>query len=352
MKFYRNKRLVAVLLAGMVMSTALCGCTSKSRENEISYRKVGINAMESGDYDGAIAAFDAALKYSNGSIGETEIDICYYKAAAQYAAGNYEDALATYEALIGYNEKDANAYYMYGCLLLQQGESDKAKEAFEQAVTNAGNDYEMYISIYKNLCTYNLSSDGEEFLNKAFDIKGDSGEDYAARGEIYYLLGQYENAQKELASALDKNVTAANLTMAQVYEALGDSDTAETYYSAYLDAGAEDSEAMNSLAEISMAKGDYAAALSYVQQGLAMEEVTNQRELMQNEIICMEYTGDFAGAWTVVSDYVTLYPEDANAQREYIFLKNRQDASAQTDDTESVETVPDTTESVDTTEAS
>lgn len=56
MKFYRNKRLVAVLLAGMVMSTALCGCTSKNRENEISYRKVGINAMESGDYDGAIAA--------------------------------------------------------------------------------------------------------------------------------------------------------------------------------------------------------------------------------------------------------------------------------------------------------
>lgn len=48
---------------------------------------------------------------------------------------------------------------------------------------------------------------------------------------------------------------------------------------------------------------------------------------MQNLIICYEYTSDFNSAWNVVQEYVQVYPEDASAQREYIFLKtvwNRQ----------------------------
>lgn len=58
-----------------------------------------------------------------------------------------------------------------------------------------------------------------------------------------------------------------------------------------------------------------------------MENVTNRRELMQNLIICYEYTFDFNSAWNVVQEYVQAYPDDASAQREYIFLKNRVDAS-------------------------
>ena len=42
---------------------------------------------------------------------------------------------------------------------------------------------------------------------------------------------------------------------------------------------------------------------------------------MQNLIICYEYTSDFNSAWNMVQEYVQAYPEDASAQREYIFLK-------------------------------
>lgn len=317
-------RPMAFAAAAMLSVTMLAGCSSESKETQLSYREIGINSMQSGDYEGAIAAFDSALSHCVGSIGETEIDICYYKAAAQYATGDVEGALATYDALIDYDAKDANAYYMRGCLRLQAGENDKAKEDFSNAIKYNSGDYELYINIYENLSAYNLAAEGEEYLNKAFDLKGNDADSLAYRGKIYYLLGQNENALTELNAALEKGSIEANLTIAQVYETLGDSEMAETYYKAYAESGSADSEAMCALAEIEMAKQNYAGALSYVNQGLAMEQVTNRRDLMQNQIICMEYTGDFSGAWTVIQEYVQMYPDDTKAQREFTFLKNRQ----------------------------
>ena len=119
--------------------------------------------------------------------------------------------------------------------------------------------------------------------------------------EIYYLLGQYDNAIKELTSAIDAGSAAANLTLAQVYEAQQDTANAQTYYQAYVDAGVADSEAMNALAQIEMGKPNYSGALPYIEQGLSMESVPNRQ--LRNQIICMEYTGDFAGAYEVMTAY-------------------------------------------------
>lgn len=312
----------------LTASTFLTGCASERMENELTYRQMGIEYMQSGNYAGAIEAFDAALSKCNGSIGETEIDICYYKAAAQYATGDLEGALVTYNSLIDYNKKDSNAYYMRGCLFLKQGETENALVDFTNAISYNKDDYELYISIYKNLAAYNLNTQGQEYLNQAFSIKGAGAENLVHRGEIYYLLGENENALTELNAALEKGSVEANLILAQVYEAMGDAAMAESSYKTYIDSGVADSEALCALAEIEMAKLDYMQALTYVEQGLAMEEVTNRRQLMQDQVICMEYTGDFTGAWNVASEYVTLYPDDMEMQREYVFLKNRQSESA------------------------
>ena len=323
---YKKKmhKRVAFVAAAMLSVTMLAGCSNESKKDQLAYREIGINSMQSGDYEGAIAAFNSALSHCVGSIGDTEIDICYYKAAAQYASGDVEGALATYDAILDYDKKDANAYYMRGCLKLQTGEADKAQQDFLNAIKYNSEDYELYINIYENLSAYNLAAEGEEYLNKAFEIKGNDADSLACRGKIYYLLGQNENALTELNAALDKGSTEANLVIAQVYESLGDSEMVETHYKAYAESGAADSEAMCALAEIEMAKQNYVEALSYVNQGLAMEQVTNRRELMQNQIICMEYTSDFSGAWAVIQEYVKMYPDDTKAQREFIFLKNRQ----------------------------
>lgn len=322
-----KKKLTYITALTMLSLTLMTGCTNERRENQTAYRQIGINAMESGDYAGAVDAFNSALGQCIGKITENELDICYYKAAAQYASGDSEGAVATYTAIIDYDKKAADAYYLRGCVYLKQGNTESAVSDFDAAVQYNSDDYELYVNIYENLLAYDMTEKGEEYLNKAFDIKGNSAEDYAWRGRIYYYLGQYDNAMTELNSALDKESVIANLYIAQVYEAQSDSENAEVYYQNYVNSGAADSEAMNSLGEIEMAKGNYSGALTYLQQGIAMENVTNRRELMQNLIICYEYTFDFNSAWNVVQEYVQTYPDDASAQREYIFLKNRVDAS-------------------------
>lgn len=329
----------AIALLGM---TLLAGCTDGREENQTAYRQIGIAAMEDGDYEGAVEAFDNALAQCIGDIGADELDICYYKAAAQYAGGSTENAIATYTAILEYDDGEAGAYYLRGCLYLQQGNTDAAVSDFGNAVKYDGDDYELYVNIYENLSAYDMAEKGEEYLNEAFSIRGSDADDFAWRGRIYYLLGQYDNAVTELNSALKKESVVANLYLAQVYEALGDSDDAETYYRAYVDSGEADSAAMNALGEVELSRGDYEAALSYFEQGLAMESVTNQRELMQNLIAAYEYTGDFEAARDMAEQYVALYPDDADAQREYIFLKNR---IMETDDTEQdTETAEEATE--------
>lgn len=332
-----KKHRLPYMVAGAVLFAALfTGCTNERLEDELDFRKIGINSMQSGDYEGAVAAFNSALSQCVGKITDTELDICYYKAAAQYAGGDIEGALATYQAMIDYDEENGNAYYLHGCLSLKQQDTDTAKKDFANAVKYNPDDYELYVGIYENLAGNNMTEEGEEYLNKAFDIKGNSAENLTWRGRIYYLLGQYDNAVKELEGAVKKDSAKANLYLAQVYEAEEDSANAEKYYQAYVDSGTADSVAMNALAEIQMEKGNYEAALEDIRQGLAMDNVTNQQELLSNQIIAYEYSGDFSSAWDVVQQYVSLYPDDEAAQREYIFLKNRQstDESSNTESTE------------------
>lgn len=338
--------------AVMLLAVAcLSGCANERKENEFAYRQIGIDCMENGDYAGAVEAFDAALSYCMGTIGETERDICYYKAAAQYASGDAEGALETYDALVAYNEKDADAYYTRGCLHLQRGEGEQAFSDFSKAIENNQNDYELYINIYKNLAAYNLNDQGIEYLNQALELKGDDAEHLTYRGEVYLLLGDYNKASTELTAALEKGSVRANLVMAQVLEAQGDAITAESYYKAYMESGEADAKACNAMAEIYMTKNDYATALSYIEQGLGLEQVSNKRELMQNQIICMEYTADFTGAWKVIQEYIALYPNDLEIQREYIFLKNRQESVAAEQAIQAeVDTGIATTENVESTE--
>ena len=73
----RKKRKTGVkrcVAAAFLMAVFLTGCTSERREQELVYRQAGIEAMQNADYQGAVAAFDAALSCVLGTIGEVELD--------------------------------------------------------------------------------------------------------------------------------------------------------------------------------------------------------------------------------------------------------------------------------------
>ena len=122
-----KKRIVSIMLAA-VLALSLAACGSKDTTEQDAYRQYGINCLESGNYEDAIKAFQNALNQSLGKVGEKEIDICFYKAQAQYLSGAKDDALETYNAIIKYN-KDGRAYYLRGnlyyCLLYTSDAADE-----------------------------------------------------------------------------------------------------------------------------------------------------------------------------------------------------------------------------------
>lgn len=96
-----NKKKFTYITALTLLSfTLMTGCTNERKENQTAYRQIGINAMENGDYAGAVDAFNSALGQCIGKITENELDICYYKAAAQYAGGDSAGAVDTYTAIM------------------------------------------------------------------------------------------------------------------------------------------------------------------------------------------------------------------------------------------------------------
>lgn len=317
---------VMLLLAGSFFT----GCASKEQrlEKETAYRKIGLNAMEEGDYAKSIEAFNSALEQAKG-IGANEVDICYYKAAAQFAAGDYTKAVETYDALLEYDKKNADAYFLRGCVYLKKNESDHAKEDFKKAVKYAAND-EIYLSIYNSLAGAGCTEDANAYLEEALGKKaGRDAKNYTVKGRFYLIKEQYDNAVEQLVKAVEKGDVEANLYLAQAYEALGNSTEQEKCIDAYIKEYPKSSVAYNKQGLNAMESGDYETAISEFSAGLEADEVTNEQELRSNLIAAYEYNLDFDKAKELMQAYLADYPEDEAAAREYLFLnKNRNEENS------------------------
>lgn len=330
--------MITVILGASLMA----GCGANKAEAKANYRQMGIEYMEQGDYASAIEAFEAALSQGVGTVGADELDISYYKAAAQYANGDAESAMATYNAILDFDNEAYQAYYLRGCLYCKQGNAEAAKTDFANAVKYVSSDYTMYINIYENLLAMGEKEAGESYLTEALSIKGEEVANLEYRGQIRYLLGDYDTAIADLKAALEKGSTYANLYLAKAYEDMGDTATAEEHFKTYIATAPADAVALNELGEIMLGKAMYAEAVLYFEQGLACEVVSNRGALMRNLVTAYEYNGQFDKAWELIQEYVVLFPEDAEAQREYIFLKNRQMKQEGPEETEATETAEST----------
>ncbi|MBO5302827.1 MAG: tetratricopeptide repeat protein [Lachnospiraceae bacterium] len=319
---YRGKKylLTCSVLLGMMVLT-LTGCTSKEErlKKQEDYRKIGITAMESGDYIAAQEAFNKALSESK-RIGANEMDICYYKAAAQFAAGSLTDAIETYGILLERDDENGDVYFLRGCVYLKNNEIDKALKDFSNAVEYAKDD-EIYLEIYHGLSAAGYEAEGQTYLAKALEKKaGKKAKNYTVKGRIYLLKGQYDSAAEQLKTAIEKGDVEANLYLAKIYEAMGDTTQADACIQAYIKEYPESSVAFNQKGKQAMESGDYAGAVEYFNKGLALEEVTNEQELRSNLIAAYEYTGDFTSAKTEMEAYMADYPDDPAARRESLFL--------------------------------
>ncbi len=316
----------------------LCtGCSSERKESQLLLREQGIAYLENGEYEKALTAFQSALDESLGEINETALDICYYKAEAQYLSGDAEAAAATYTAVINYNN-DPKAYYLRGNLyysLYQPVEPDltssqmsvdyeaMALADYEQAAKYEKSDYELYIGIYESLLAHDKEQEGIEYLNKGLALKGDSAYDKMQKGWMNFLLGKNEEALTLLKAAAEGKELEAYYCLAEVYLAMDDMENATNNMNAYITCGIADSYKLFHIAEAQLSKANIDMAITCLEAALRLEEVPNKQVVMKTLVIAHEQNNNFVAARDVLTDYVELYPEDEEAARELTFLETR-----------------------------
>ena len=233
----------------------LSACSSVSAD-QTSLRDQGIELLDSGDYQGAIDSFNEALGKSLGHVGSLEIDIDYYKAAAQYKAGLTEDALATYTALILYDEDAYEPHFLRGSIYADTGDIDAAVADYDKSVALDNKNYLLYIQIYENLTALGYGDQASSYLSKALEVSDKSAEASYYKGRIYYLQGDYDSATEYLQQAMDKNIAEASLYMAKIYQAQGDNATAQSLLEQYASSDDVTSEALATLGDIELAAGN------------------------------------------------------------------------------------------------
>lgn len=290
-------------------------------ENErLIARARGIIALGSADYDAAKDYFTKALQTGDGSVSDFEYDVSYYLAAAEYKSGDYEGAEKTYSAIIGMQPKDSNAYYLRGTTNLALNKHDEALRDFNSAIDGV-KDPDLYIKIYEVLEAAGYKEEGADYLDRAqnLDVKLS---DYQ-KGRLYFCSENYEDARTFLEKARLSGDEGSVLYLGRTYEALGDLNYAASLYKTYLEKNPGDSQICNQLGLCMLDNGDYEGALKAFESGLNSDDGSSRQTLRFNEIVAYERMSDFKKAAVLMQAYLTDYPDDAQAAKEYEFLKTR-----------------------------
>jgi tetratricopeptide (TPR) repeat protein len=237
--------------------------------------------------------------------------------------GNITDAIDIYTAIMEYDEEDGKAAFLRGSVYLEQGELDKALADYDTALERSGNDCEMYLLIGENLEASGYEQEARALLEQGLDVLGDDSNSFVGCGRIYLELGETEKAIDLLEQAAEKNLSEAKVYLAQAYEQAGDSEKASELLTEYAAEDNPSSEALAMLGNMAIKNGDYEEALTFFQQGLESKQITNEQELRKGEIAALEYTGNFTDAKEKMQEYLQLYPKDADALREQVFLETR-----------------------------
>lgn len=279
----KKTKIVTFLLA-MCLLVSGCASAADTSEKQQTLKQEGMELQASGDYEGAIAKYEEALKISNMEVGQEEIDLAYYKASAQYRSGDLAGAIDTYSSIIALKE-DENSYLGRGLLYVAAKDAEKA----------------------------------EEDLNKALK----ETDDPLIKGIIYNVVDQNDLAKECFEEAKKAGDAEGIFYLANIYEKAGDHNYAMILLEEYIATGKAGAEGYLSVGRYYFEDEAYDEALSMLQAGIALGESGVLKNLLQEEIACYEKMGDFASAREKAEDYLDKYPDDAAIQKEYEFLKSR-----------------------------
>lgn len=287
------------------------------------YRAKGIAFMGANDYESALACFEEALQYGGYLPADIDVDINFYMGVCYYKCGEYDKAIERYNAILELRPKTTDAYFQRAVVELEQGKKELAKADLEKAISLDSKNYGLYIDAFSALSERGYVEEGKIYLNTAME-KGEKNMSAYDKGRLYYYLEDYTNARNFLEQARSDGNRSEEviLLLGRSYEALNDSNYALKLYEDYV-AQAPNGAIYNQMGLCYCGMGEYESAIQAFEKGLSVQENSCKQQLSYNQIIAYERSSQFETAKTLIANYLKLYPDDAEAQRESAFLQSR-----------------------------
>jgi tetratricopeptide (TPR) repeat protein/HEAT repeat protein len=172
----------------------------------------GIALRETGDYDGAVEAFDNIKLDDN----IEPIMLVYEKAQAHLGAQRFEEALALFEKVLVDSPEDGKTWYNKGCVLLAMGRNEEAITANDTALKYNPSDNLAWGNKGSALMKLGRFEEAVAAFDKNLEIDGSDVNALYNKGSALDRLGKFSEAVAPLEKAAGLSPTHAS-----VYNELG-----------------------------------------------------------------------------------------------------------------------------------
>lgn len=261
-----NSKIVNIIVAIFIMLLFGLLCIFAVRiynniQDKNSYRELGIQEYNAGEYAKAAANFQQSLSKKALFSEPLDRDTRLYLADSYFLLGQYEFAIHEYDILL--------------------------ETEVEQIA---------YLNLQKQMAQAFI-----DFDNLDFEA----------------ALPAFQNAveQGHMECALYAGVCAVELNR---------QDESVAYLTTYLSYNPECAYACSQLADYYLQQGLYDTSSQYLQQGLHSEDRSCDEQLLFLEVIYYEYQHDYNKAYELICSYMQQFATTEQVQREYDFLSTRQ----------------------------
>ncbi len=259
----------------------------------------GVAALQAGEWESAVQAFDQAIAKDDGTFAEAR----YGKAEGLRELEDYLNAIKSYQEALHINDKFAQAYNGRGVCFRELGDLNLAQNDFHSAAELDRRDPAIAANLGDILVKFQRPTQAMQYLDRAIKLNPEDAESYRNRGAAHALLSEVEEGIADLTKAIELDAEDH-----ETYQALANVYLREEDYQLAVDVLSKAID--NYVPEESSEPNTY--IFGYLQRAAARMKLAKEGELPAEQASKL-YDAVVADSEEILAEYPDRFPESGLA---------------------------------------